>query len=75
MSYIDLAHVDYHVNDIVQWTKKINHDMLKLPVNNSTICKWCQYTDLCLDKKEKAAIVDIEPMQYRKWHNDKPKRI
>lgn len=51
MSYIDLDKVNLKTKQFLQWIDRIQRDTDMLPVNNSTICKWCQYRDLCLDNQ------------------------
>lgn len=51
MSYIDMGKVEQKTKEFVQWVKRLQFDNLMLPVNNAAICKWCQYTDLCLDNR------------------------
>jgi CRISPR/Cas system-associated exonuclease Cas4 (RecB family) len=50
MSYIDVDKASVRTEDFVLWIDRIQKDALMLPVANSSVCKWCQYTDLCLDK-------------------------
>lgn len=48
MSYIDMNKVTAKTNEFIGWIKRIQEDNQMLPVNNGPVCKWCQYTDLCL---------------------------
>ena len=50
MSYIDMGKMQQKTDDFVFWIRRIQKDELMLPVNNASVCKWCQYTDLCLDR-------------------------
>lgn len=49
MSYIDMHRVTPQTNKFIGWVKRIQEDNQMLPVNNAPVCKWCQYTDLCLE--------------------------
>jgi len=50
MSYIDMSRVTPKTNEFIGWIQRIREDKQMLPVNNSVVCKWCQYRDLCLER-------------------------
>jgi hypothetical protein len=50
MSYIDTSKMKARTFEFIEWIKAIRSDTQFLPVNNSRICEWCQYTDLCVDR-------------------------
>ena len=49
MSYIDIGKAQSKTEEFLSWINTMRMDKDHLPINNSAVCKWCQYTDLCIE--------------------------